>query len=51
MYRQLLSRTGVIDVDAAIDLTFAARCYERYAEHAVAVAYFGALLAEGAPNS
>ena len=51
MYSQLLSRTGVIDVDAAIDLTFAARCYERYAEHAVAVAHFGELLAEGAPKS
>jgi phosphate transport system protein len=51
IYGHLLSRTGVIDVEAAIDLTFAARCYERYAEHAVAVARCGALLAEGAPRS
>lgn len=51
LYRQLLSRSDVIDVDAAIDLTLAARCYERYAEHAMAVARHGALLAVGGPTS
>ncbi len=51
LYRQLLSQSGVIEVDAAIDLTLAARCYERYAEHAVAVAHRGALRAVGAPRS
>lgn len=51
LYQQLLSSSGVIDLDAAIDLTLAARCYERFAEHARAVAYCGALLAEGAPRA
>jgi phosphate transport system protein len=51
LYRKLLSPSGVIDIDAAIDLTLAARCYERFAEHAVAVAHRGALLAVGAPKS
>ena len=50
LYQQLLSNSGVIDVDAAIDLTLAARCYERFAEHARAVANCGALLAVGAPR-
>ncbi|MGO9036034.1 phosphate signaling complex PhoU family protein [Mycobacterium sp.] len=50
LYQQLLSNSGVIDVDAAIDLTLAARCYERFAEHAKAVAHRGALLAVGAPR-
>ena len=50
LYQQLLSNSGVIDVDAAIDLTLAARCYERFAEHAKAVAHRGALLAMGAPR-
>jgi phosphate uptake regulator len=36
---------------AAIDLTMAARCYERYADLAVAVAHHGALLALGTPRS
>ena len=40
-----------IDVDAAIDLTLAARAYQRYAEHAVAVAHRAALLAVGAPRN
>jgi phosphate transport system protein len=50
LYQQLLSNFGAIDVDAAIDLTLAARCYERFAEHATAVAHRGALLAVGAPT-
>jgi phosphate transport system protein len=44
LYQQLLSGSAGIDVRAAIDLTLAARCYERYAEHAVAVAHRAALL-------
>jgi phosphate transport system protein len=51
LYWKLLSPSGVIDVGGAIDLTLAARCYERFAEHAVAVAHRGALLAVGAPKS
>lgn len=51
LYEQLLSNPGVIDIDAAIDLTLAARCYERFAEHARAVVHFGALLAERAPKA
>jgi phosphate transport system protein len=51
LYWHLLSSSGAIDIDAGIDLTLAARCYERYAEHAVAVARRGALLAVGAPTS
>jgi phosphate uptake regulator len=50
LYQQLLSLPGVIDVGAAIDLTLAARCYELCAEHAVAVAHFGAMLALSAPR-
>jgi phosphate transport system protein len=50
LYEQLLSRPGIIDVDAAIDLTMAARCYERYVDLAVAVANYGALLAMGTPR-
>jgi phosphate transport system protein len=50
LYRQLLSRSGAIDVDAAIDVTLAARCYERFTEHAVALAHVGGLLAVGAPR-
>jgi phosphate transport system protein len=48
LYWHLLSSSGAIDIDAGIDLTLAARCYERYAQHAVAVARRGALLAVGA---
>jgi phosphate transport system protein len=51
LFQQLLSRPDGIDVYAAIDLTLAARAYERYAEHAVAVAHRAALLAVGAPRS
>jgi phosphate transport system protein len=51
LYWKLLSPTGAIDVDAAIDLTLAARCYERFAEHALAVAHRGAQLAVGVPKS
>jgi phosphate transport system protein len=51
LFEHLLSRSAGIDVDAAIDLTLAARAYERYAEHAVAVAHRAALLAVGAPRS
>jgi phosphate transport system protein len=51
LYWKLLSPSGAIDVDGAIDLTLAARCYERFAEHALAVARRGALLAVGAPKS
>jgi phosphate uptake regulator len=51
LYRELLSEPGVIDVDAAIDLTMAASCYERYADLAVAVAKHGALLAMGTPRN
>ena len=51
LYWKLLSPSGVVDVGAAIDLTLAARCYERFAEHAVAIAHRGALLAVGAPKS
>ncbi len=50
LYQQLLSNPGVIDVDAAIDLTLAARCYERFAEHTKAIARCGALLAVAAPS-
>jgi phosphate uptake regulator len=50
LYEQLLSRPGIIDVDAAIDLTMAARCYERYVDLAVAVANYGALHAMGTPR-
>lgn len=48
--QQLLSSSGVIDVDAAIDLTLAARCYERFSEHEKAVAHCGALLPGAAPT-
>ena len=51
LFQQLLSWSAGIDVDAAIDLTLAARAYERYAEHAVAVAHRAALLAVGAPRN
>ena len=50
LYQQLLSDSSVVEFDAAIDLTFAARCYERFAEHAKAVVHRGALLAAGAPR-
>jgi len=50
LYWKLLSPSGVIDVGAAIDVTLAARCYERFAEHAVAVAHRGALRALRAPK-
>jgi phosphate transport system protein len=51
LFEQLVSGSAGIDVHAAIDLTLAARAYERYAEHAVAVAHRAALLAVGAPRS
>jgi phosphate transport system protein len=51
LFDQLLSRSAVMDVDAAIDLTLAARAYERYAEHAERVAHRAVLLAVGAPRS
>ena len=51
LYQQLLSGSAGIEVHAALDLTLAARCYERYAEHAVAVALRAALLAVGAPRN
>jgi len=51
LFEQLLSRSAGIDVHAAVDLTLAARAYELYAEHAVAVARRAALLAVGAPRS
>ena len=50
LYQQLLSNSEAIDVDAAIDLALAARCYERFAEHAEAVAHRGSLLAVAAPR-
>jgi phosphate transport system protein len=51
LFQQLLAWSAGIDVHAAIDLTLAARAYERYAEHAVAVAHRAALLAVGAPGA
>ena len=51
LFAQLLPLSAGIDVDAAIDLTLAARAYQRYAEHAVAVAHRAALLAVGAPRN
>ena len=51
LFEQLLSRPAGMDVHAAIDLTLAARAYERYAEHAVRVAHRAALLAVDAPRS
>jgi phosphate transport system protein len=51
LYWQLLTPSVVIDVGAAIDVTLAARCYERYADHAVAVGHHAALLAVGAPTT
>jgi phosphate transport system protein len=51
LFAQLLPLSAGIDVDAAIDLTLAARAYQRYAEHAVAVAHRAAVLAVGAPRS
>jgi phosphate transport system protein len=51
LFAQLLPLSAWIDVDAAIDLTLAARAYQRYAEHAVAVAHRAAVLAVGAPRS
>ena len=51
LFQQLLSWSAGIDVHAAIDLTLAARAYERYAEHAVAVAHRASLLAAGAPRN
>jgi len=51
LFEQLLSWSVGMDVHAAIDLTLAARAYERYAEHAVRVAHRAALLAVGAPRS
>lgn len=50
LYQQLLSSSDAIDVGAAIDLTLAARCYERFAGHAKAVAQSGSLLAVAAPR-
>jgi len=50
LYQQLLSNSDAIDVDAAIDLTLVARCYERFAEHAPVVALAGSLLAVAAPR-
>jgi phosphate transport system protein len=47
LFQQLLTWSAAIDVHAAIDLTLAARAYERYAEHAVALAHRAALLAVG----
>jgi hypothetical protein len=46
LYQQLLSNSGLIDVDAAIDLTLAARL-GTFAEYARAIARCGALLAVG----
>jgi phosphate transport system protein len=51
LYWQLLSPSSGMDTGAAIDLTLAARCYERYAGHAVVIAHRAALLAVGAPRS
>jgi phosphate transport system protein len=51
LFQQLLAWSAGIDVHAAIDLTLAARAYERYAEHAVAVAHRAALLAVGTPTN
>jgi phosphate transport system protein len=51
LFQQLLPRSVGIDVHAAIDLTLAAHAYQRYAEHAVAVAHRAALLAVGAPRT
>ncbi|MEV4604744.1 hypothetical protein AB0K15_46265 [Amycolatopsis sp. NPDC049253] len=44
LYRRLLSRGASIDADAAVDLTLVARCYERFAWHAMAVARRAVLL-------
>jgi phosphate transport system protein len=51
LFQQLLTWSAGIDVHAAIDLTLAARAYQRYAEHAVAVAHRAALLAVGTPRN
>jgi phosphate transport system protein len=51
LFQQLLGWSAGIDVYAAIDLTLAGRAYERYAEHAVAVAHRAALLAVGTPRN
>ena len=51
LFQQLLSSSAGIDVHGAIDLTLAARAYERYAEHAVAVAHRAAWLAVGTPRN
>jgi hypothetical protein len=51
LFARLLPLSAGIDVDAAIDLTLAARTYQRCAEHAVAVAHRAALLAVGAPRN
>jgi phosphate transport system protein len=51
LFQQLLAWSAGIDVHAAIDLTLAARAYERYAEHAVAVAHRAAWLAVGTPRN
>ena len=51
LFQQLLGWSAGIDVHAAIDLTLAARAYERYAEHAAAVAHRAALLAVGTPGN
>ena len=51
LFARLLPLSAGIDVDAAIDRTLAARAYQRYAEHAVAVAHRAALLAVGAPRN
>ena len=51
LFQQLLSWSAGIDIHAAIDLTLAARAYERYAEHALAVARRAALLAVGTPRN
>ncbi len=50
LHQQLLSNSDAIDVDAAIDLILAARCYEGFAKHAKAVAQGGSLLAVAAPR-
>ena len=51
LFAQLRPLSAAIDVGAAIDLTLAARAYQRYAEHAVALAHCAALLAVGAPRN
>jgi phosphate transport system protein len=47
LYRRLLTESGAVDVDAALDVTLASRYYVRCADHAASMAWHVTLLAGG----